>query len=123
MTKVRGIRGAITADENTKETILEATTELLQALVTANDIETGDIAAAYFTTTDDLNAEFPALAARRMGWQYVALMCGREMAVPDAQARCIRALILVNTQKSAQDLSNVYLRGAENLRARGMDDV
>ena len=122
MTKVRGIRGATTAESNTKESILEATGELLTRLVEANDLDLDDVAAAHFTTTNDLNAEFPAVAARHMGWNDIALMCGHEMAVPDAQTQCIRVLVLVNTEKSPQELSNVYLRGAANLRARGIHE-
>ena len=121
MTKVRGIRGATTAERNTREAILGATKELLEKLVEANGIQVDDVAAAYFTTTQDLNTEFPAVAARQIGWKYVALMCGHEMAVPDAQSRCIRILILTNTEKSPQELCNVYLKGAVALRARGMD--
>ena len=121
MTKVRGIRGATTADSNTRDSILDATSEMLARLVEANDLAVDDVAAAHFTTTRDLNAEVPAVAARRMGWNDVALLCGHEMAVPDAQARCIRVLVLVNTEKSPQELSNVYLRGAVNLKARGME--
>jgi chorismate mutase len=117
MAKVRGIRGATTADGNTKEAILDATRELLEGLVEANDIDKDDIAAANFSTTRDLNAAFPALAARKhLGWDYVALMCSHEMDVPDAQPLCIRVLLLVNTEKSARELSNLYLRGAANLR-------
>ena len=123
MTKVRGIRGATTAHSNTKEAILEATKELLDSLIKANDIDQDDVAAAIFTTTQDLNAEFPAVAARQMGWNHVALMCGHEMAVPDAQTQCIRALILINTDKSPQELSNIYLRGAANLKSRGVEGV
>ena len=123
MTKVRGIRGATTAESNTKESILEATGELLTRLVEANDLDLDDVAAAHFTTTNDLNAEFPAVAARHMGWNDIALMCGHEMAVPDAQTQCIRVLVLVNTEKSPQELSNVYLRGAVNLKARGMEEA
>ena len=121
MSRVRGVRGATTADSNTRESILEATTELLESLVEVNDIKPDDIAAAIFTTTEDLNAEFPAQAARGLGWQYVALLNGHEMKVPDAQTLCIRTLILVNTEKSPQDISNVYLKGAANLRERGME--
>ena len=123
MAKVRGIRGATTADENTKEAIVEATGELLERLIEANSIETDDVAAAIFTTTTDLDAEFPAVAARRLGWTYVALMCSHEMSVPDAQTHCIRALVLVNTDKAAEELSNIYLRGAANLRAQGMEQI
>ena len=116
MARVRGIRGATTADGNTREAILEATTELLERLTEANELETDDIAAAMFTTTVDLNAEFPALAARKMGWEYVALLDSHEMRVPDALTQCIRVLILVNTDKAPQDLKNVYLKQAANLR-------
>ena len=122
MSKVRGIRGATTASANTKEAILEATKELLEKLIEANHIDHDDVAATTFTTTQDLNAEFPAVVARQMGWGHVALMCGHEMAVPDAQTRCIRVLILINTDKSPQELTNIYLRGAANLRARGMTE-
>ena len=123
MCKVRGIRGATTADDNTKESILEATRELLEKLVEANDIDPDHVAAATFTTTQDLNAEFPAVAARQMGWSSVALMCGHEMAVPDAQPHCIRVMILMNTDKSPQDIKNVYLREAKGLRSRGMGEA
>ena len=123
MARVRGIRGATTADGNTREAILEATTELLERLTEANELETDDIAAAMFTTTVDLNAEFPALAARKMGWEYVALLDSHEMRVPDALTQCIRVLLLVNTDKAPQELTNVYLRGATNLRDRGIREV
>ena len=119
MTKVRGIRGATTAHSNTKEAILEATKELLDSLIKANDIDLDDVAAAIFTTTQDLNAEFPAVAARQMGWNHVALMCGHEMAVPDGLGKCIRALILVNTEKLPDELEHIYMRDAVNLRNRG----
>ena len=123
MTKVRGLRGATTADANTAESILEATKELLTRLIETNNVDLDDIAATIFTTTQDLNAEFPAAAARQLGWEHIALMCGHEMSVPNAPDRCIRVLMLVNTDKAAQELSNVYVRGAENLRRRGMEEV
>jgi chorismate mutase len=116
MARARGIRGATTADSNTKEAILEATTEMLESLIEANDLHIDDLAAAFFTTTEDLNAEFPTLAARRMGWEYAALLNGHEMRVPDSIKQCIRVLLLVNTEKAPRDLINVYLRGARNLR-------
>ena len=94
-----------------------------ERLTEANELETDDIAAAMFTTTVDLNAEFPALAARKMGWEYVALLDSHEMRVPDALTQCIRVLILVNTDKAPQELTNVYLRGATNLRDRGIREV
>ncbi len=119
MSAVRGLRGATTADDNTSEAILDATRELLEELVSVNDVHTADIAAVTFSTTDDLNADFPAVAARvHMGWTDVAMMCGYEMSVPGGQERCIRVLILVNTDKKPQELEWVYLRGAANLRVR-----
>ena len=121
MSRVRGIRGATTARLNSREAILEATGELLESLVGANEIEPDDVAAAFFTTTEDLNAEYPAVAARRMGWQHVALMCGHEMKVPADVAMCIRVLLLVNTDKAPKELSWKYLRGASGLRRRGME--
>lgn len=120
MTKVRGIRGATTAEENSRDSILEATTDLVERMIEANDIDSDDVAAAFFTATQDLNAEFPALAARRLGWDNVALMCAHEIAVPGAPARCIRALVLVNTTRGADELRNIYIRGAEHLRSRGV---
>ena len=121
MTTCQGIRGATTANENSRDAILSATHELLQRLVEANRLEVSQVAAAFFTTTQDLNAEFPAVAARQMGWKNVALMCGHEMAVPDGLPKCIRVLILVNTDKQAAELKYVYLKGATRLRSTGME--
>lgn len=112
----RGIRGATTADDNTREAILTATTELLQKVIESNGIEAEDVASIHFTTTPDLNAEFPALAARLMGWTNSALLCGHEMNVPGALARCIRVLVHWNTDKPASQMVHVYIRGAEKLR-------
>ena len=120
--KVRGIRGATTANSNTKESIVEATTELLTELVARNEIDADDVAAVTFTATTDLNAEFPAVAARLgLGWNNVALMCAQEMQVPDGQPRTIRVMILLNTDKDAVELENVYLRDAADLRLRGSE--
>lgn len=112
----RGVRGATTADDNTKDAILSATTELLRKVVEANGIKVEDVASALFSTTPDLNAEFPALAARLMGWTGAALMCSHEMSVPKGLARCIRVLIHWNTEKTAAEIAHVYIRGAQNLR-------
>ena len=119
-TVCRGIRGATTAEANTREAILAATRELLADIVQQNHIVPEDLAAVIFTTTRDLNAEFPALAARQMGWNGVALMCGHEMEVPDGLPLCIRVLLLVNTTKKPDELVNAYLKGAKNLRSRGL---
>ena len=119
MNTVRGLRGATTADSNTRDAILEATRELLQELVEANDVSADDIAAVTFSTTRDLDAEFPAVAARvDLGWTEVAMMCGHEMEVPGGQERCIRVMILVNTDKAPHELKRIYLGGAASLRAR-----
>jgi len=114
--RCRGIRGATTVRENSPEAILEATTELLTELMRVNDLRVGDVASAVFTTTRDLNAEFPAVAANRLGWTNVALLCGHEMDVPGSLAMCLRVLLHVNTEKEPHELVHVYLRGAKALR-------
>ena len=120
MTQCRGIRGATTADANTREAILEATQELLEGLIEKNQIDQESVAAAIFSTTTDLNAEFPAVAARtKLGWQHIALFNTHEMGVPNDAPKCIRVLLLVNTDKASSELVNLYMRGAINLRARG----
>ena len=116
----RGLRGATTANENTKEAVLEATDELLQHLIESNKFNKEDVAATFFTTSPDLNAEFPAVAARKLGWEHVPLMCGHEMTVPDGLPLCIRVMILINTEKTPQEMKHGYLRGAINLRSRGV---
>ena len=118
----RGIRGATTADNNDRESIIDATKELLESIVNENDLDVGDIAAAFFTTTKDLTAEYPAVAARRsLGWTDVALSNTHEMEVPNDISRCIRVLILVNTDKKQSEINNIYLKDAINLRNRGSD--
>ena len=117
----RGIRGAITAESNTKENILAATTELLKELVEVNNVDKNDVAALFLTTSPDLNAEFPAVAARQMGWELVPLLCGHEMAVLDSLGKCIRVLILINTEKRPDEINHIYLRDAVNLRKRGFE--
>lgn len=112
----RGVRGATTAAANTSEAILSATRELLSLIVAANAIDSADVASAIFTVTSDLDAEFPALAARQLGWIDVPLLCGYEIAVPNALPRCIRVLIHWNTTKSQREIQHVYIRGAERLR-------
>ena len=119
---VRGIRGATTADENTSEAILGATSELLRHMVEANGTRVEDVAAIYFTVTQDLDADFPPLAARRMGWTDLALLCATEIPVPGSQDRCIRVLMLVNTDSPQRDVRFVYLKDAANLRHRGMEE-
>ena len=117
---VRGIRGATTADRNDAEAIVEATGELLGELIRLNEIDAEEVAFAYFTTTSDLDAEFPALAARRLGWIDVPLLCGQELAVrmpnPRGVGQCIRVVILYNTGKRQKEMRHVYLRGAQAIR-------
>ena len=112
----RGIRGATTAEANTAAAIGKATKELLRELVKANDLKPDQIAAAIFSTTHDLNAAFPATTARLMGWTHVALMSTNEMDVPEALKRCIRVLLLVNTDKKQDEVQFVYLKEAVALR-------
>jgi chorismate mutase len=114
--RCRGIRGATTVDANTREAIFQATRELLSQMVLANDVQPDEVASVFFTTTRDLNADFPALAAREMGWNDVALLCAHEMDVPGSLPMCLRILLHVNTEKRAEEIVHVYLRGARALR-------
>jgi len=113
---VRGIRGAVNIASNTKEEILSKSRELLEAIVKANKVKSADIAAAIFTLSPDLNADFPAYAARQMGWTDVPLMCARELDVPGAMARVIRVLLLVNSKIPASKIRHQYLGDTPQLR-------
>ncbi len=115
-TTCRGIRGATTAAANTAEDILEATLEMMQALIALNDLDTNDVASAIFTTSPDLNATFPAVAAREIGWNEVPLMCSHEMDVPASLQKAVRVLVHVNTTKTASEIKHVYLKNAGQLR-------
>ena len=118
---VRGIRGATTAEVNTAEAITDATAELLVELTRLNELDKDEICFAYFTTTHDLTAEFPAYAARRLGWLEVPLLCGHDMDVPLPNLRavpmCIRILLLYNTAKPQSAMRFAYLRGAKAIKA------
>ena len=103
--------------ENTREAIVAATKELVQEITAANGVEVSDVACILFTTTPDLDAAFPAVAARELGWAKVALLCGHEMDVPGSLRRCLRVLMLVNTEKKDAEIVHVYLREAQRLRA------
>jgi chorismate mutase len=115
----RGIRGAITVSDNNKDSIGTATKELLQKMVKVNDVDVDDVACILFTTTSDLNAAFPAAAARELGWTRVPLLCGHEMNVPGSLPACLRVLVLFNTDKKNEELVHVYLKGAVVLRDEG----
>jgi chorismate mutase len=112
----RGIRGATTAIANTSEDILEATDELMRTVIHLNRIDPADVASVIFTTTPDLTATFPALAAREIGWTEVPLMCSHEMTVPGSLQSCVRVMIHVNTTATAAEIRHVYLKGARVLR-------
>jgi len=113
---VRGIRGATTVDSDEPEQIVMATSELLVELIERNTLDPDEVAGAWFTTTPDLCSEFPAVAARRLGWVDVPLLCGHEMDTvasnPRSIPRCIRVLILLNSELRQADMQFVYLRGA-----------
>lgn len=112
----RGVRGATIADSNTSEDILKATRELLALLIRRNEMEAEDVASVIFTTTPDLDAEFPALAARQLNWLNVALMCAHELNIPGSLRKCIRILIHWNTDKSPDEIQHIYIKGAVGLR-------
>ncbi|HEV2953399.1 MAG TPA: chorismate mutase [Candidatus Dormibacteraeota bacterium] len=118
---VRGIRGATTASANTSEAITDATTELLEQLVAVNHLDPAEIAFAYFTVTEDLDAEFPAYAARRLGWVEVPLLCGLDQTVakpnPRSVDQCVRVLLQYNTDRPQSEMKHVYLRGARAIKS------
>ncbi len=113
---LRGVRGATMVKENTREAILAATREVLLKLVEANGMQVDDIASVFFSTTRDLNADYPAIAARQLGWTDTALMCAHEMDVPHGLPRIVRVLVHWNTTRRADEIVHVYINGAEALR-------
>jgi chorismate mutase len=123
MTSVRGVRGATTVEGNDRERILAATRELLEQIVRLNGVDPGDLASVWFTVTGDLDGEFPAFAAREIGWTEVPLMCGREIPVPGALAKCIRVLLHWNTDRTQAEIRHVFLHGARALRPRWAIDL
>ena len=115
--KSRGIRGAITVAENNYEEIEDATIELLTTIIDANDIDFDDISHVIFTLTHDLDAGFPAKAARlHLGWDDVPMICTQELPVPGSLPNCIRVLVVVNTKAHPSEIIHVYLGGAKFLR-------
>jgi chorismate mutase len=112
----RGVRGATTVDGNTREDILRGARQLLALMIRQNGIEPTDVASAIFTVTPDLNAEFPALAARQLGWQEVPLLCAYELGVPGALPLCVRVLVHWNTTRPQNEIVHVYIKGAARLR-------
>ena len=112
----RGIRGATSVEANTSQAIVSATRELLERIVAANAPQAHEIASVIFTATPDLNAIYPACAAREMGWVNVPLLCMQEMAVVGSLPRCIRVLMHWNTDLPASQIRHVYLGAAQTLR-------
>lgn len=113
---VRAVRGAVTVERNDKTEILDAAEEMLKEIFARNDIPAGDMVCMIFTLTPDLDAVFPAVAARRMGITNVPLMCMSEIPVENALPMCVRVLIQFNTEKTLDDIRHVYLRDAVKLR-------
>lgn len=112
----RGVRGATTVENDTAAEIIQATEELLSMMIAANEMNPEDVASIIFTTTPDLNAEYPALAARNLGWMDSALLCGHEMNVPQGLPKCVRVLVHWNTAKSLKEIKHIYLKDALSLR-------
>lgn len=112
----RGVRGATTAEANEREAILRGTRQLLALMIRRNEIDPQDVCSAIFTVTSDLDAEFPALAARQLGWLNVPLLCGYEISVDGSLRRCVRVLIHWNTTKPPEEIHHVYMRDAVRLR-------
>ncbi|MEH7114428.1 chorismate mutase [Neobacillus niacini] len=114
---IRGMRGAITVTSNSEEEIISATEELMKELIEGNNILPEQVASVFISTTEDLNAAFPARALRKFpGWTYVPVMCMRELPVPNALPMCIRIMMHVNTSVTQEEIIHVYLEGAAVLR-------
>ena len=114
--RCRGVRGATTVEGNTREDILTGTRQLLALMIRLNDIDGPDVASAVFSLTRDLDAEFPALAARQLGWLDVPLLCTYEVDVPGSLRRCVRVLVHWNTTKPQHEIRHVYIKEAVRLR-------
>jgi chorismate mutase len=114
--KCRGVRGATTSDANSREEILTCTRQLLALMIRANGIEPEDVGSAVFSLTRDLDAEFPALAARQLGWLDVPLLCTYEVDVPGSLRRCVRVLVHWNTDKEQSAIQHIYIKDAVRLR-------
>ena len=112
----RGVRGATTVANNSREEILFGTRQLLALLIRRNEIDPKDAGSVLFSTTQDIDAEFPALAARQLGWLEVPMLCSHELYVQGSLPRCIRVMIMWNTEKAQDEIHHVYIRGAKKLR-------
>ncbi|QDU29636.1 Chorismate mutase AroH [Anatilimnocola aggregata] len=112
----RGVRGATTVEANTRDEILTNTRQLLALMIRANNIDPQDVASAMFSVTSDLNAEFPALAARQLGWLDVPLLCTYEIDVPGSLRHCVRIMIHWNTVVPQHEIRHIYIKEATRLR-------
>jgi len=112
----RGIRGATSVQANDADAIIAATRELLEHIIAANQVEQGDVASVIFTATPDLDAAYPAFAARQMGWIQTPLICHQDLAVNGSLPHCIRVLVLWNTSLRPEQIEHIYLRDARSLR-------
>jgi len=112
----RAIRGAIGVEVNSEDAIMSAARELLERIVTANGLSVEDVASVVFTATPDLDAAYPARAARELGWTSTPLLCMQEMVVAGSMPRCIRVLVHWNTEREPSQIQHVYLGRARVLR-------
>lgn len=113
---VRALRGATTVDADTVAQVTERVQALVEAMLDRNGVEKEDLVSVLFTATDDIRSMFPATAARGVGLGDVPLICARELDIHGGTARCIRVLMLLNTDRSRAELHHVYLEGARGLR-------
>ena len=113
---VRAVRGAIQVDQDDREQVLDATTELLETVLERNGLTQEDLISVVFTATPDLTSEFPAYAARQMGFVDVPLLCASEIDVAGAMPRVLRVLAHVETERPRSEVKHVFLRGAAALR-------
>lgn len=116
MKQVRGIRGAVKLKENSRTAIFGATRNLIEAIMDANEVQVEDIASVFFTATGDLDADYPAYAAREMGWIHVPLLCAREMNVPGGMNMVIRILMHINSDRAQKEIIHQYLGETARLR-------
>lgn len=114
---IRGVRGAITVNQNNEEEIVAAAERLFREAISANNITPNDVASIFISATEDVNASFPAKALRNIdGWTYVPVMCMKELSVPKSLKMCIRFMIHINTELAQEDIKHIYLEGAKQLR-------
>lgn len=113
---VRAVRGATTVENNVANEIINETKVLLSKIAEVNELNEEDIISIFFSVTKELDAEFPAVGARQLGWTDIALMCTNEINVQGSLEKCIRVLMHINTKKSNSEIKNVYLKGAKILR-------